>query len=59
MKFIQLRRNINYWNMLIYNFNHMLNYSILQYILVIKAKYEFNKIYSMKAKYKLLFIATL
>ena len=53
--------------MLIYNFNHMLNYSILQYILIfldtviyaIKAKYEFNKIYSSKTKYKLLFIATL
>ena len=28
-------------------------------IYVIKAKYEINKIYSIKAKYKLLIIATL
>ena len=58
--------------MLIYNFNHMLNYTMklktflllrqnlrCTVICVIKAKYEINKIYVVKAKYKILVIANL
>ena len=66
-KFTILRRNISYWFMLRYNFFYMLIYSILwlifcfwdAVIVVIKVKYEINKIYVIKAKYKILVIANL